>query len=494
MLNARLNLFSLEGSISAQRYSFFLIISILGAAILCLAGCDKAVTTTQPPQQLKLNLTINNGMAPATKSVKTEWTDGDKVYVFFGKPADHPTPAYLTLTRSGSSWTETWTEGLEAEIAATTDGTLTAFFSPIDIGTVSYMGTYGWYDFSGKNHCFALSCNNAAYTVSAGVLSSTLDMTLTDQSYVQFSLPGASSSAANLTFSNEHILKSQGASGINDAGEVSVAGYDYGDPIPGFAFDGGVIFSGSLSVTESGKEKSYTLIIMDNKGTDDVSDDVTYTLTKTATISQKDAILLPSLSEWSEGEVHEYVEMGDGLKWATMNIGATKPEEYGDYFAWGETAAKTDYSWSTYFDTSDGGSTFTKYPTDKKTVLDLEDDAARQIWKGTWRIPTDAEWTALRNKDNFKWEWTDDYEGTGIAGQVVTSKVSGYEGNTIFLPAAGYRSGPSLYSAGNRGFYWSSSLNERRSDFARGVDFSSGGVYRSGYSRADGLSVRPVSE
>ena len=88
MLNAKLNLFSLEGSISAQRYSFFLIISIPGAALLCLAGCDKAVTTTPTPQQLKLNLTINNGMAPATKSVKTEWTDGDKVYVFFGKPAD----------------------------------------------------------------------------------------------------------------------------------------------------------------------------------------------------------------------------------------------------------------------------------------------------------------------------------------------------------------------------------------------------------------------
>ena len=191
---------------------------------------------------------------------------------------------------------------------------------------------------------------------------------------------------------------------------------------------------------------------------------------------------------------HTYVEMGDGLKWATMNLGATKPEEYGDYFAWGETAAKTDYSWSTYFDTSDGGSTFTKYATDKKTVLDLEDDAARQIWKGSWRIPTDAEWTALRDEANFKWDWTDDYEGTGIAGQVVISKVSGYEGNTIFLPAAGYRDGTSLSFVGSYGVYWSSSLSTGGSSYAWYVGFNSGYVYRSHVYRYYGQSVRPVSE
>ena len=192
---------------------------------------------------------------------------------------------------------------------------------------------------------------------------------------------------------------------------------------------------------------------------------------------------------------HEYVEMGDGLKWATMNVGATKPEEYGDYFAWGETAAKTDYSWSTYFDNPSGdGKTFTKYATDKKTVLDLEDDAARQIWKGTWRIPTDAEWTALRNADNFKWTWTDDYEGTGVDGRIVTSKVSGYEGNSIFLPAAGYRYGPSLYDAGSRGNYWSSSLNTSYSSSAWDVGFGSSSVSRGSDGRYFGPSVRPVSE
>ena len=211
---------------------------------------------------------------------------------------------------------------------------------------------------------------------------------------------------------------------------------------------------------------------------------------------------------------HEYVEMGDGLKWATMNIGATKPEEYGDYFAWGETAAKTDYSWAAYKWMQEGQSDWkhiTKYTFadeqkegiwydgdtfvgDNKTSLEYADDAARQIWKGTWRMPTDAEWTALRDEANFKWDWTDDYEGTGVAGRIVTSKVSGYEGNTIFLPAAGRRGGPSLSGVGSGGYYWSSSLRTSYSGYAWSVPFYSSLVGRCDSSRYYGQSVRPVSE
>ena len=187
---------------------------------------------------------------------------------------------------------------------------------------------------------------------------------------------------------------------------------------------------------------------------------------------------------------HEYVEMGDGLRWATMNVGASAPEAYGDYFAWGETTTKSNYAWSTYFDNPSGdGQTFTKYATDKKTRLDLDDDAARANWGSTWRMPTDAEWTALRNTTNFDWEWDD-----ARKGYTVTSKVNGYAGNSIFLPAAGYRYGTSLDLAGSYGYYWSSSLREDYSDGARRVHFGSGGVGRSSGGRYDGFSVRPVSE
>lgn len=182
----------------------------------------------------------------------------------------------------------------------------------------------------------------------------------------------------------------------------------------------------------------------------------------------------------------QYVDLGlpSGIKWATCNIGANKPEEYGDYFAWGETKPKTIYSWSTYFDTTDGGSTFTKYTTAGKTMLDLEDDAARANWGGKWRMPTDAEWTELR--ENCTWTWT---TKNGVNGYEVKSKTNG---NSIFLPAAGYRSYDGLLSAGSYGSYWSSSLFTDYPSSAWYVYFSSDDVYRNYYYRYYGQSVRPV--
>ena len=186
---------------------------------------------------------------------------------------------------------------------------------------------------------------------------------------------------------------------------------------------------------------------------------------------------------------HTYVEMGDGLKWATMNLGATKPEEYGDYFAWGETASKTNYSWATYFDTSDGGSTFNKY-TVFESVLDLTDDAARKIWKGTWRIPKDEEWTWLRK--NCTWTWTDNYNGTGVAGRVVKSNVEGYKGNTIFIPAAGRIEGTTHYKPGVYANFWSSTCDTK--GCANYMDFGSTIVTEYYIDRCFGLTIRPVSD
>ena len=182
----------------------------------------------------------------------------------------------------------------------------------------------------------------------------------------------------------------------------------------------------------------------------------------------------------------QYVDLGlpSGIKWATCNIGATKPEEYGDYFAWGEIKPKTAYSWSTYFDTIDGGSTFTKYTTAGKTMLDLEDDVAHANWGGKWRMPTNEEWTELRN--NCTWIWT---ILNDVNGYKVKSKING---NSIFLPAAGYRFGGDLDYAGYYCFYWSSSLDTEGPDNAWSVDLLSGGVDWGGHSRDAGQSVRPV--
>ena len=190
---------------------------------------------------------------------------------------------------------------------------------------------------------------------------------------------------------------------------------------------------------------------------------------------------------------HGYVDLGLSVKWATCNVGATKPEEYGNYYAWGETEPKTLYKWSTYkwcngsYDTQTKYCTSSSYGTvDNKTVLDLADDAARANWGGAWRMPTDAEWTELRK--NCEWTWTSDYNGTGVAGRIVT----GLNGNAIFLPAAGYRVDVDLSSAGGSGYYWSSSLRMDSPLDAWYVYFFSGNVFRGSECRLCGQSVRPV--
>ena len=330
---------------------------------------------------------------------------------------------------------------------------------------------------------------------------------------------------------------------------------------------------------------------------------------------------------------HEYVDLGLSVRWATCNVGADNPWDYGDYFAWGETEPKSSYDWDTYFDTDDGGSTFTKYTTDKKTVLDAKDDAATANWgkvsvnfepaanegnlktietviwqndvldyinwsgqyrfaregygtgeeiyvvpadqwekmktdtfyvmfkepraqirittgwwsvtwtgndifvgdelvtdngDGTytlavtlagdpivdlideqhlllsgggytplkiyfaeqvapWRMPTDAEFEELLALEKH---WVENYNGSGINGYTFTGN-----GNTIFLPAAGYRYFTDLYDAGTYGYYWSSSLTAGSPYGAWNVGFDSVDVFRfGGYRRCSGFSVRPVTE
>ena len=173
---------------------------------------------------------------------------------------------------------------------------------------------------------------------------------------------------------------------------------------------------------------------------------------------------------------HEYVDLGLSVKWATCNVGANKPEDYGDYFAWGETSTKSSY-------TSDNSKTYGKRMNDIRG--NSQYDAARANWGGTWRLPTKAELEELKNK--CTWRWTTQ---NGVKGY----KITGPNGNSIFLPAAGYRFGSSLNGAGERGRYWSSTPDESGSDSACGLYFSSGSQSVDWGFRDYGRSVRPVSD
>ncbi len=217
----------------------------------------------------------------------------------------------------------------------------------------------------------------------------------------------------------------------------------------------------------------------DNPRTVTVNEDITYTAT-----------FAEVLNGTENG--YEWVGLGlpSGTKWATCNVGATTPEGYGNYYAWGETEPKTTYDWSTYKWCNGSSSTLTKYNTssdygtvDNKTVLEPEDDAAAVNWGGAWRMPTDAEWTELRT--NCTWTWT---TLNGKNGYEVKSKING---NSIFLPAAGCRL-DDLGGAGSYGLYWSSSLGTGFPSCAWYAYFLSDFVVRSNGYRCYGQSVRPV--
>ncbi len=189
----------------------------------------------------------------------------------------------------------------------------------------------------------------------------------------------------------------------------------------------------------------------------------------------------------------EYIDLGLSVKWATCNIGATSPDEYGDYFAWGETQPKSDYSWNTYKYCNGNDDIMTKYCNnssygivDNKTVLDPADDAAHIKWGGSWRMPTSAEFEELRT--DCTWMWTTQY---GVYGYKVVSKTNG---NFIFLPAAGARYDTSLGYAGSAGNYWSGSLENFISFpvLALGLAISQESYCGLLDERRAGNSVRPV--
>ena len=173
----------------------------------------------------------------------------------------------------------------------------------------------------------------------------------------------------------------------------------------------------------------------------------------------------------------DYVDLGlpSGTLWATKNIGASSPEGYGNYYAWGETSPKSSYTRDNYT-----GEDITS------DELPAGRDAATANWGSDWRMPSIEQIKEL--VDGCKWTWT---SRNGVNGQLGRSM---YNNKTIFLPAAGYRYGASLYDAGSYGNYWSRTRYD--SGYAYGLGFKSGGVdYGNGYyydNRYDGHSVRAV--
>ncbi len=217
----------------------------------------------------------------------------------------------------------------------------------------------------------------------------------------------------------------------------------------------------------------------------------------TASVEYKDmvtgqvGVLTITVSE----DNHEWVDLGlpSGTLWATCNVGANAPEEYGDYFAWGETEANEYYnrfSYKWWYYDENGHIFITKYCTDSewgtvdnKTELDPEDDAAYVNWGPSWRIPSREQIDELLNV--CTWEMT---TRNGVIGDLVT----GPNGKMLFFPTAGYIEDSSLHEVGEWGMYWSRTLNNNSNGSAYWLYFHSGLECCEANFRYGGFSVRPV--
>ena len=183
----------------------------------------------------------------------------------------------------------------------------------------------------------------------------------------------------------------------------------------------------------------------------------------------------------------DWVDLGlpSGLLWATRNVGATSPTDFGDYFAWGETAPKSSYGKDNLLYYNQTSDEWMKYNgTDGLTTLQADDDAAIANYGG--RTPMAYEWKELNENTTSEWVTEND---------VVGRRFTAENGKSIFIPAAGYRYGSQTYYAGEFAFYWTSSLNMNDPALAWYFNFDTEDVYwDNSYPRSNALNVRAVMD
>lgn len=445
-----------------------IIITALALA-LGFAQCKKSTDTDPTTEGVKITLSVDDGskvdVNPGTGTVTFQ--DGDVIYVGSGGN-------YVgSLTRTSGVFTGDITDPVEGEplyfyflgnVTPTIDGNLftvsianqSSSLPVISCGTSTknYSSTITSYSSKLKNKCALVKFNVTTSSSSATCINGFNNKLSIDFSTNTMTPSKEGTGVIRLAPGNGEkwaILLPQDAI---EAGSAYSVGYPYSD------------YTGTRGAVPSISENDY----------------LSFGITVTVTTSN-------------------YVDLGlpSGTLWATFNVGAHVPEEYGNYYAWGETQAKTTYDWSTYKYCNGSNKTLTKYCnnssygyngfTDSRTELSSADDVATASWGSNWRMPTKDEWQELFNKTPHTWTTLN-----GVKGWLFTAS----NGNSLFLPAAGYYYyGNNLSGTGTFGGYWSKSLNTytSRPDFAWILSFG-GSDYGMSMSyegvRSAGQSVRAV--
>lgn len=495
---------------------------ILAIIAFALISCNREIIDNtldeNPASQTNIifDLTANHPDGAATKAVKTGWESGDVIYVFFNNVA---APKYLKMSYDGSAWSTTQMNGATEEslgLAESATGTMRAVYLPF--GNTLTVGADGTsFTFSETTYSYYLTAT-LDYTVTSGKVSGAFDMAIPD-GYIQFFLDDASASSSTEIELREPHLTPQGIASVAADGTITHTTVASGAPLKGYVYDKavkktgeskGYLFSGILAAgaRNTATDYNFTVVTGGWEGTYYAKAFTDKTWYRGE--SKGRALKMPALSGWTTITDYKPIDLGcdvggKRIYWSSRNMGATadgpanSSTTYGNYYAWGETTSKTNYLWSTYA----WGSAIddlTKYNYDYNygvvdglTTLEPTDDAANVNLSLFWRMPTDAEWTALSNTTYFDWVWDNTNKG-----YTVTSRIAGYTDRNIFLPAAGSMWNNELRKTAEEGKYWSSSLGTTMYDEPSAAHFlwlqSSGHTYPSNAERYQGYSVRPVSE
>ena len=465
-----------------------------------LFDIEKQVPAETNGIMVSLSVTRHDSFGSTKATVKSAWADEDVIFVFFKGVA---APKYLEMKYDSGSdtWTPTAMNGLtSSDLSDAADKKMTAIYLPYG-STATVAASEGNFIFSDITYSgYFLNAELVTYTYEGDVLSGTLNMTAPALSsgsdkLIHFDISGFTS-GHNYKLYQDYV-KPLTFTSVSAAGVISKNEGIMGAAITGYEDGSMMSFSGILDASAVGSAVDYQFSI------DDQTASIMYTRDAgTKTLSTSKYIGIGAINNDLVWNTFEYmVDLGLSVKWAAFNVGAIKPEEYGDYYAWGETEAKIDYSWSTYKWCNGSDHTLTKYCNksdygyngfkDAKTTLDPEDDVAHVKWGGNWRMPTSGELDELRNNCTCTWYSSGNAEFNGVAGYKVTSNIEGYTDRFIFLPAAGYRRDTSLNYAGTYGDYWSSSLDSSP-DAAWYLFFASYSNITSSRGRHQGHPVRPV--
>lgn len=457
------------------------------AALVVIAGCQKESfvslnENSESEAEIRFSIAVNQYNEADTKALKEDWDNGDVVFVFFKNIGSK----YIKKVFNGTSWEDTFPGGFfsssDFSAIADTDKNMTAVHFPFSDVTVTYSDSKFSFTRGGKKIYSYYMYSSSSYSVSGTEVSGNILMQKPDK-FVQFFVPGEAADVSLYHFMENHLTP-KACSSVSLTGVLEESALVTGHPLIGYPYSGGIIFSGYLETV--GLSTNYEFQLVKDCSVSKPFAIGTYTLSGTKNVGNNVVLKFPALTSWT---LNDWVDLGLSVRWGTKNIGAASPDAYGDYYAWGETSTKTDYTWATYTLCEGDSNHLKKYNNnssngivDNKTVLEPGDDISTTIYGGNYRMGTDSEWTSLR--EECVWTWK---TNAAVKGYLVSSKK--YEGLAIFLPAAGGRSYKNKFSIGSGGFYWSSTCGSTTAWYVIFYDTS---VSRTYYNRFYGLSIRPV--